>query len=489
MLTRKQVPALTALLALITIVAPAAAQTPTFEDQVMELVNQQRWANGQLYPLKRNDLLDASGETHSGNMATRNFFAHCDVDTKTLPWDRMVAAGYTGWSAAAENIAAGYATPAAVMTGWMNSSGHRANILSTAVRELGIGYLYQSGDQANVRSDANGDCTADGFNGGPYGHYWTQNFGKRNTVYPVVINREAYQTTESTVQLYVFGSGWATEMRFRNDGGAWSAWQAFAADASWVLTGGNGTRTVQCEVRSGATTYAASDIIWLNASADVALALSASPGSIQAGQDLTCRLVTTNSGTSAATGVLQTDVLPVGMDFVSASKPVTVADGTVTRTIPFLSAGAADTVDIVCRPTGAGEFQTAVSVVANEFDPVAANNTATATTTVTAATAVPDGDWNALRPVLALRPNLPNPFVTSTRLAWYQREAGPVRFQILDVAGRVVTVLADGDFPAGEHALTWDGRHADGRPAPAGLYFSRIESASRAETRKLLLFR
>lgn len=489
MFTRKQVAAPITLLALVAFVAPVAAQTPTFEDQVMELVNQQRWSNGQLYPLKRCDLLDNSAETHSGNMATRNFFAHCDVDTKTLPWDRMTAAGYTPWSAAAENIAAGYTTPAAVMTGWMNSSGHRANILSTTVRELGIGYVYQSGDQSNVRNDANGDCNADGTTGGPYGHYWTQNFGKRSTVYPVVINREAFQTTESTVQLYLFGSGWATEMRFRNDSGSWSAWQPYATDVSWVLSGGNGSRMVNAEIRNGGTTYGASDVIWLNASADVAVALTATPGTLPAGQDLTYRVVTTNSGTSAATGLLQTDVLPVGMTFQSASKTVTVADGTVTRTIPILAAGAADTLDIVCRPTSAGDCLNAVNVAANEYDPATANNAASLTTTVTAATAVPDADWNVARPVLALRPNLPNPFATTTRLAWYQRESGPVRFQILDVAGRVVTVLADDVFSAGEHAVTWDGRHTDGRPAPAGLYFGRVESANRVETRKLLLSR
>src|SRR5262245_9042113 len=97
----------------------AALAAPTFEDQVMEQVNVERWNNGNLPPLKRNAALDLSSETHSDNMASRNFFAHCDPDNSSLPWDRMTTAGYTGWNSAGENIAAGYSSPAAVMAGWM----------------------------------------------------------------------------------------------------------------------------------------------------------------------------------------------------------------------------------------------------------------------------------------------------------------------------------------------------------------------------------
>ena len=167
---------------------PALAQTPA--EEVVELVNQERWTNGQLPPLKQNDLLDASAQTHSGDMAARDFFAHCDLDTGTLPWDRMTAAGYA-WNSAGENIAAGYGSPSAVMAGWMASSGHRANILSTSYREIGVGYEYQTTDQADIRYDSDGDCAADSYNHGPFYRYWTQNFGRRSNVYPVIIAREA----------------------------------------------------------------------------------------------------------------------------------------------------------------------------------------------------------------------------------------------------------------------------------------------------------
>ncbi len=68
----------------------------------------------------------------------------------------MTAAGYI-WSGAAENIAAGQSTPEAVMKGWMNSAGHKANILNCGLTELGVGYAAGSG--------------AD------YGQYWVQDFG------------------------------------------------------------------------------------------------------------------------------------------------------------------------------------------------------------------------------------------------------------------------------------------------------------------------
>jgi hypothetical protein len=209
-------------------------------------------------------------------MGVRNFFAHCDPDTLTMPWDRMVAAGYS-YNSAAENIAAGYSTPAAVVAGWMASSGHRANILSTTSRELGIGYSFDGADTGNVRLDANGDCTPDG-TGGPYFHYWTQNFGLRSTAYPVVVDREAYQTATVDVDLYLYGTGWASEMRIRNSGGVWTAWQPFAANVAWQLAPGPGVRQVDVEIRSGSTVRTASDTIVSTAPDDVIFADGFSSG-------------------------------------------------------------------------------------------------------------------------------------------------------------------------------------------------------------------
>ncbi len=98
--------------------------------------------------------LTTAARLHSEDMARRNYFSHTSLDGRT-PWDRIRAQGYAYGSA--ENIAAGQRTPAAVMTAWMNSAGHRANILNCANKALGVGVGK----------------------GGSYGIYWTQDFGSR----------------------------------------------------------------------------------------------------------------------------------------------------------------------------------------------------------------------------------------------------------------------------------------------------------------------
>jgi uncharacterized protein YkwD len=266
--------------------APRAAPAITFEERVLELVNEERLANGGLPPLKGVAELNTSSGTHSFNMADRDFFAHCDVDTKRSPFQRMTEAGYL-WNAAAENIAAGQTDPEDVMTGpfgWMNSAGHRANILSTSYREIGIGYFLQANDQGNVRVDGNGDCTADGIFTSPLFRYWTQNLGRRNSVYPVVIDREAHDTPSTTVNLYLYGQGWAEEMRFSTDGCTWSGWETFSSETPWVLDGGGGNRTILSQIRSGGTVLESSDSIVLEAPCDEPLTRDLSMTTIESCQ-------------------------------------------------------------------------------------------------------------------------------------------------------------------------------------------------------------
>jgi hypothetical protein len=202
-------------------------------------------------------------------MADRDFFAHCDLDTGDDPFDRMMAAGYA-YSAAAENIAAGQTDPEDVMFGpfgWMASPVHRANILSTSYREIGVGYFLQANDQSNVRLDGNGDC--DGNDGGESGHgpyfrYWTQDFGRRNAVFPLVINRESHDTVCAELQLYVYGPSNATLMQFSNDGLTFSGWEAYNPDRTWTLPGASGSpATVFSQVTNGSTTFSADDEITL----------------------------------------------------------------------------------------------------------------------------------------------------------------------------------------------------------------------------------
>ena len=127
----------------------------TNEEAVFDLVNQERAVNG-LHALNCDDRLVLAARNHSEDMVENNYFSHTSLDGRQF-FTRITNAGYL-WSNAGENIAAGYGTPQAVMNGWMNSSGHRANILDSTFCDLGVGYAY-------------GASTT-------YGDYWTQDFGR-----------------------------------------------------------------------------------------------------------------------------------------------------------------------------------------------------------------------------------------------------------------------------------------------------------------------
>jgi uncharacterized protein YkwD len=215
-----------------------------YEQQVVELVNAARLSNGNLPPLKRADGFGAAARYHAADLGQDNYFSHDSYDRSGVnlvyvcdTWTRI--ASYTP-GANAENIAGGYSTPQSVVDAWMGSQGHRDNILTRASWELGVGYYQGSGN---------------------YHVYWVQDFGRRNGVYPLVINREAASTDTRQVSLYVYGNGTWSEMRLRNDGGVWTDWQPFQAQSSWTLGGGVGVHTVTAELRTGGVTVTSSDTI------------------------------------------------------------------------------------------------------------------------------------------------------------------------------------------------------------------------------------
>jgi uncharacterized protein YkwD len=116
--------------------APATAEPgdPSVEGQVLALVNVQRAAAG-CGALTADPALAAVARAHSADMRDRHFFDHVNPDGLD-PFDRAAAAGLV---AHAENIAYGQRDPAAVMDAWMNSAGHRANILNCDLTRLGVG--------------------------------------------------------------------------------------------------------------------------------------------------------------------------------------------------------------------------------------------------------------------------------------------------------------------------------------------------------------
>lgn len=134
-------------------VDPDRVELDDFEAEVLELTNDFREENG-LDPLEANAQLTAAAEGWSEEMAKGDFFEHSDTP------EIVEAQGYE-WRSLGENIAAGYRTPEDVVEGWINSDGHRKNLLSEKFEDIGIGHVF--------RDDDGGDA--------PFGHYWTQVFG------------------------------------------------------------------------------------------------------------------------------------------------------------------------------------------------------------------------------------------------------------------------------------------------------------------------
>jgi uncharacterized protein YkwD len=114
-----------------------------YENEVYRLVNVER-AKLPSCPALNTDLqrLAQAARLHSIDMAEKGYFSHVSQDGRTFV-DRINAQHYK-WSAAGENIAKGQRTPADVMNAWMNSEGHRANILNCGYKDLGVGLAYDS---------------------------------------------------------------------------------------------------------------------------------------------------------------------------------------------------------------------------------------------------------------------------------------------------------------------------------------------------------
>ncbi|MFR6484296.1 MAG: CAP domain-containing protein [Intestinibacter bartlettii] len=119
--------------------------------EVLNLVNKERKANG-LKPLTLNKELSNVANIKSRDMIEKGYFDHTSP-TYGSPFDMMRKFNIS-YNTAGENIAMGQKTPSEVMNSWMNSSGHRANILNSTYTELGVG----------IQKDSNGTI------------YWTQMF-------------------------------------------------------------------------------------------------------------------------------------------------------------------------------------------------------------------------------------------------------------------------------------------------------------------------
>ncbi|WP_440101610.1 CAP domain-containing protein [Streptosporangium sp. H16] len=133
--------------------APSSAPGSSLSEEVVRLTNVERQKNG-CGPLVSDPQLRSAAQGHSDDMAAKNYFSHTSQDGRDMT-ARIRASGFSPMRAWAENIAMGQRTPAEVVTAWMNSSGHRANIVNCAYTHLGVGVANSS-----------------------RGIYWTQNFAR-----------------------------------------------------------------------------------------------------------------------------------------------------------------------------------------------------------------------------------------------------------------------------------------------------------------------
>lgn len=113
----------------------SALAAPSFNQQVIAGINQQRSSHG-LQPLVENSLLDISASKKALDMLSKNYWGHVSPQGQ-YPWSLMDQAGYR-YSAAGENLGRGYFDAQAQVTGWMNSPAHKANLLNPGFRDVGI---------------------------------------------------------------------------------------------------------------------------------------------------------------------------------------------------------------------------------------------------------------------------------------------------------------------------------------------------------------
>jgi len=201
--------------------------------QLLELVNRERAAN-KLPPLRLHPQLQAASHWMAQDMATNEYLDHTDHEGRELE-GRLAAFEYREYQAVGENVAAGQPTAAEVMANWMESPGHRSNILNPDFCEIGIGHVQNSA--------------------GKFQHYWVQEFGRQSESFPIVINNGAPSTTRPEVKLYLYGEGTMKRMRFSNDGTTWTDWENYTPNRDWTLAKGSGKHTVTVELTDGKRTY------------------------------------------------------------------------------------------------------------------------------------------------------------------------------------------------------------------------------------------
>ncbi len=251
--------------------AQAEADTNTLDyaleaERIAFYTNIQRRSNG-LAPLKiSRELTEAAllfAEDAVVNMES-NYCGHTSSDGRTVG-DRLRENGMVGMAMWGENVVCGYMTPQDAVDAWMESDGHRANILTPEFTEIGIGHFVD---------DISG--------------YIVQNFALDESASFVIIDNESPSTPSPDVELYIYdhnvrsgmaGMGPAIEMMISNSPDfAGAAWQPFSTEVTWSLEPGEGQRRVYVVTRDADGRRSVRfDDIYLGASATSELTLNSYP--------------------------------------------------------------------------------------------------------------------------------------------------------------------------------------------------------------------
>jgi uncharacterized protein YkwD len=204
--------------------AQAAVSYSTQEIAFLNSLNQYRAANG-LQPLLLSDALSEASDRHNHDMAKYKFFSHYSVRSdwfaaNATPWTRMSASGYTYNTNKAENIAAGQSTAALVFGAWKASAGHRANMLGSTYKVVGISFYQLAGS--------------------PYTYYWTTDFGgyvdptAHAAGVPPAPTATRYQQTDSHL---VYSGTWATFATANASGGNYKRASVGSSSVTVTFTG------------------------------------------------------------------------------------------------------------------------------------------------------------------------------------------------------------------------------------------------------------
>ena len=176
-------------------------------------------------PLRANASLMKAAQIHAEDMAKRGYFAHKSPEG-VEPWQRADQAGYR-YNYIGENIVLGAKTPLAATQLWMNSPGHKANILEGKFVETGVGIAT-----------------------GKRGTIMVQLFGRSSETTNLVLNNEAPITTRRNVSAALTGFERMRRMRFSFDGAEWSGWEPFASSRQLYIPGPKGLTVVYAQVES-----------------------------------------------------------------------------------------------------------------------------------------------------------------------------------------------------------------------------------------------